>query len=182
MTARQEPHPPPAQLSHPLLPLATLPAQPPSGTIPLIRHVDALRAGLIRLGGIDDALLDVGREAVEGLLDVDVGLGRDLEEGDAELVGERLAPLRRHHPLLFPVAFVADQDLVHAFGGVLLDVGKPGSDIFEAAEATLASSPNACEIPQTAEVGWAVWGAPRGGKGGECCLTVERPLVRHVVD
>ena len=30
---------------------------------------------------------------------------------------------------LFPVAFVADEDLVDAFGGVLFDVGEPGADV-----------------------------------------------------
>jgi len=31
--------------------------------------------------------------------------------------------------LFFPVAFVADEDLVDAFGGVLFDVGEPGADV-----------------------------------------------------
>jgi hypothetical protein len=32
--------------------------------------------------------------------------------------------------LLFPVAFVADEDFVHAFCCVLLDVGEPGADVY----------------------------------------------------
>jgi hypothetical protein len=40
-----------------------------------------------------------------------------------------LAAFRADLALLFPVAFVAYQDLVDALGGVLLDVGKPCADI-----------------------------------------------------
>lgn len=90
--------------------------------------------GLGGLLGVDDALLDLAREGVEGLFDVDVALGRDLHERDAELVGQRLALFGRHRPLLLPVALVADQDLVHALGGVLLDVGEPGSDVWRGEE------------------------------------------------
>lgn len=32
--------------------------------------------------------------------------------------------------LLFPVALVADEDLVDALGGVLLDVGEPCADVW----------------------------------------------------
>lgn len=91
--------------------------------------VDGALLLLLGLLGVDDALLDVRGEGEEGLFHVDVGLGADLHEGDAELVGERLALLRRHRALLLPVAFVADEDLVDALGGVLLDVGKPGADV-----------------------------------------------------
>ena len=64
---------------------------------------------------IDDALLDVRCEAVEGLVHVDVALGADLEERDAEFVGEGLALFCGDGALLLPVAFVADEDLVDAF-------------------------------------------------------------------
>lgn len=112
---------------HPTLFLTAILAQPTSR----LAAVDVDRALLLLLGllGVDDALFDVAREAEEGLLDVDVGLGADFHEGDAELVGERLALLRRHRPLLLPVALVADQDLVDAFRRVLLDVGEPGADV-----------------------------------------------------
>ena len=94
--------------------------------------INATRTVLLRIAlrGVDDALLDVGGEVVEGLVDVDVGLGRDLEEWDAELLGERLALLRRDDALLFPVALVADEDLVNALGGVLFYVGEPCADLF----------------------------------------------------
>lgn len=86
---------------------------------------------LLGLGGVDDAGLDVGGQAVKGLVNVDAALGRDLEEGDAQLVGQLLALLGGDDALLFPVALVADQDLVDAFGGVLLDVGEPGADVWQ---------------------------------------------------
>jgi hypothetical protein len=84
---------------------------------------------LLRLLGIDDALLDVAGQAEEGLFDVDVGFCAHFHEGDSKLVGERLALLSRDCTLLFPVALVADQDLVHAFGCMLLNVGEPGADV-----------------------------------------------------
>lgn len=85
--------------------------------------------GRLCLGGVHDALLDIGGQAVEGLVDVDVALGRDLEEGDAQLAGELLALLRGNDTLLLPVALVADQDLVDTLGRVLLHVGEPCSDV-----------------------------------------------------
>lgn len=92
--------------------------------------IDLGSGGLIRPGSIDKALLDIAGEAVKRLVDVDVALGRDLEEGDAEFVGEGLALFCGDGALLFPVALVADEDLVDAFGGVLLDVGEPCADVW----------------------------------------------------
>lgn len=121
-------------LSSNLIPILALPlAAVLTQTTRRLAAVDVDRALLLLLGllGVDDALLDISGQAEEGLLHVDVGLCADLHEGDAELVGERLALLRRDRALLFPVALVADQDLVDALGGVLLDVGEPGADVCE---------------------------------------------------
>lgn len=107
---------------HPPTPLTALPA-----TSTGLRHIDALT--LLRLRTIHYPSLDVCRETEERLLHIDIRLRADLQEGDAQLVRERLALLRRHHALVLPVALVADEDLVHALGGVLLDVGEPGADI-----------------------------------------------------
>lgn len=85
----------------------------------------ALTGRRVATRGIDDALLDVGRKRVKGLVDVDVALGRHLQERDAQLIGQRLSLLRRDRPLLFPVALVADQDLVNALRRVLLYVREP---------------------------------------------------------
>lgn len=93
-------------------------------------HIDARRAGRgVILGGVDDALLDVRGQVVKGLVNVDVALSRDLEEWDAQLLGQSLALLSRDGALLLPVALVAYQDLVDALGGVLLYVCEPGADI-----------------------------------------------------
>jgi hypothetical protein len=62
-------------------------------------------------------------------MSADVALGGDLEEGDAELVGEGLALLGADDALVLPVALVANEDLVDALGGVLLHVGKPCADV-----------------------------------------------------
>lgn len=79
---------------------------------------------------IDEPFLDIACEAVEGLLDVDVALCADFEEGDAQLVGEGLTLFRADCALFLPVAFVPDEDLVDAFAGVLFDVGEPRADVW----------------------------------------------------
>ena len=111
--------------------LATVLAQPTTSTTSSSTniHTTTLLVLLWRLLCIDDALLDIRRQAEKGLFHVDVAFGRDFHEGDAELVGQGLALLGGDGALLFPVAFVADEDFVHAFGGVLLDVGEPCSDV-----------------------------------------------------
>ena len=96
---------------------------------PCVTHVHRGAGSLVGPGTVDEALLDVRGERVEGLVDVDVALCRDLEEGDAEFVGEGLAALGADGALLFPIALVADEDLVDAFGGVLFDVGEPRADV-----------------------------------------------------
>jgi len=84
---------------------------------------------LIRPRTIDQPRLDIRCERVEGLVNVDVALCADLEEGDAEFVCKRLALFCGNCALFFPVALVANEDLVDAFGGVLLDVGEPCADV-----------------------------------------------------
>ena len=91
--------------------------------------VDGRLLLLLRLLGVDDALLDVACKAEEGLLDVDVGFRTDLHERNAELVGKCLTLLSRNGALLFPVTLVANQDLVDALGRMLLNVGEPCADV-----------------------------------------------------
>ena len=91
--------------------------------------VDGRLLLLLRLLGVDDALLDVACKAEESLLDVDVRFRADLHEGNAELVGKCLTLLGRNGALLFPVTLVANQDLVDALGRVLLNVGEPCADV-----------------------------------------------------
>jgi hypothetical protein len=90
-------------------------------------HARARR--LIYFRRVNDSLLDVCRQAVECLLHIDVALCRDFHEGDAEFVCELLAALGGDDALVFPVAFVADENLVYAFGSMLFDVRKPGTNI-----------------------------------------------------
>ena len=68
-------------------------------------------------------------ESEEGLLDALVDLCGRLHELDAELVGELAALLLRDGALLCPVGLVADEDLVHAFRRVLLNVRVPCADV-----------------------------------------------------
>ena len=103
--------------------------------LPCVAHVNLGALGLVGPRAIDEALLDVRGERVKGLVDVDVALGRDFEERNAEFVCERLAPFCADSALLFPVALVANEDLVNALGGVLLDVGKPCADVWCAVSA-----------------------------------------------
>jgi hypothetical protein len=101
------------------------------GTIglPCVAHVNLGTLGLVGPRAVNEALLDIRGERVKGLIDVDVALGRDFEERNAEFVCERLAPFCADGALLFPVALVTNEDLVNALGGVLLDVGKPCADV-----------------------------------------------------
>jgi hypothetical protein len=78
---------------------------------------------------IYESFLDVARQAEEGRFDIDVRFCRNLEEGDAKLVCEGLTLFGGYGALLFPVAFIADEDLVDPFARVLLDVGEPCSNI-----------------------------------------------------
>jgi len=109
--------------------LATLSAHAAPHAAPLLCNIDASRPALVCLGCVDYSFLNVGGEGVEGLLNVDVALGRDLKKGDAELVGELLALLGADSTLLFPVAFVANKNLVNALAGVLLDIREPCANI-----------------------------------------------------
>jgi len=59
-------------------------------------------------------------QVVEGLVDVDVGLGAGLQEADAVLARNLLAPLAAHHAPVEHVALVAQQHALHVFAGVLL--------------------------------------------------------------
>ena len=94
-----------------------------------LTHVNPRSTSCVVLGGVNDALLDVGCQVEKRLVDIDVALGRDFHERDAKFVGKRLALLSRDCPLLLPIAFVANQNLVDALGGVLFHVGEPGSDV-----------------------------------------------------
>jgi hypothetical protein len=80
---------------------------------------------------VDDSLLDICRQAVECLLNIDVALRRDLEEWDAKLVRQLLTPFRRYHPSVFPITLVSDQDLIYAFCSMLLNVREPSPDIYK---------------------------------------------------
>lgn len=71
---------------------------------------------------VDDSSLDVACQTEKCLLYVDVALGRDFHKRNAQLIRERLALLRRHGTLLLPITLVANQDLVHPFCRMLLDV------------------------------------------------------------
>jgi len=95
----------------------------------LITDIDSCCRLLFVLRVVNQALLDVGSEAVESFVDIDVALGRHLEEGDAQFVCQRLTTLRRDHALFFPVALVSDEDLVDAFSRVLFYICEPSSNV-----------------------------------------------------
>lgn len=87
----------------------------------LLVYIDALGTRLFGLGSVHP-FLDIRCKAVERLLNVDVVLGRNLQEGNAEFIGELLALLNRNCPFFFPVALISDENLVYTFTGMLLDV------------------------------------------------------------
>jgi len=90
---------------------------------------DAVFGGLRR--AIHETFLDVGGDGRKRLDDVGVVLGRRLEEFDAVLLGQGLATRCLNCLLVDHVALVANQDLVHVVGGVLLNVPDPVSNVLE---------------------------------------------------
>jgi len=76
---------------------------------------------------IDDPLLDLASQLEERLFHANVALCTDFHERNAELICKSLTLRSADLALFFPVAFVADQDLVDAFRCMLLDVGEPGA-------------------------------------------------------
>jgi len=78
---------------------------------------------------INDPLFDLASQLEERLFHANVALRTDFHERNAELICKSLTLRSADLALLLPVAFVTDQDLVDAFGCVLLDVGEPGAYI-----------------------------------------------------
>lgn len=118
------PVPSPALSSHRLALAALSPTLAPFGC-----HIDPTAGAGLLAARVDDALLDVRREGVERVVDVDVALRRHLQEGDPQLIGQRLALLRRDGAFFLPVALVADEDLVDPLGGMLFYVLEPRADV-----------------------------------------------------
>lgn len=111
------------------LPLAAVLSQPTSrGTASDLYS----RSGILSLWllCVNNTLLDIACETEEGLLHVDVALGRNLHEWDSKLVRKCLTLLGGNGALLFPIALVAYEDLVHTFSCVLLDIREPSSDVY----------------------------------------------------
>lgn len=110
--------------------LTTLSSRIAIQTRALLVYTDASRTRLFGLGSVH-TLLDVGCKAVKRLFNVDVVLGGNLEERNAKLIGKLLTLLGGDRSFLFPITLVADEDLVYAFAGMLLHVGKPGSNVWK---------------------------------------------------
>ena len=96
----------------------------------VLLHLLALqRYGLVGAGGAGGLglhpRLDLRRHGEEGLLDVGRGLGRGLEELNAERVGELLALLGGDDALRGQVGLVADQELVDVLASVPVDLVQP---------------------------------------------------------
>lgn len=88
------------------------------------------RGSLVCPCSVDQPLLDIAGQAIKGLVNVDVALCRDLEEGDSELISQSLALFCRDGALLFPIALVTNEDLVDTLGGVLFNVGEPCANVW----------------------------------------------------
>lgn len=101
--------------------LTALPSGTGTQSRALLVYVDTLGPRLLGLGHVH-ALLDIRRKIEKCILNVDVVFGRDLQERDAKVIGESLALFGGHSSLLFPVAFISDEDLMHAFARMLLNV------------------------------------------------------------
>jgi len=91
--------------------------------------------------------------------------------------------LRADRPLLFPVAFVADEDLVDAFGCVLFDVGEPGSDVWGEKGWVSMTYVDRCVSSQVVFSPKIGLGArPPFSKRKLGTRTVKRPLICDIVD
>jgi hypothetical protein len=75
--------------------------------------------------------LDLGRHHQEGLLHVGRGLCAGLDERNAQLRGKVRRCVVLHHALLYQIALVAHQQLVHVVGGVSVDLVQPLLDVVE---------------------------------------------------
>lgn len=87
----------------------------------MLVYTDAWSTTLFRLGHIH-AFLYLGSEIIESLFNVDIVLGGNLEEGDAQLICQLLALLSRNSPLFLPVAFISNEDLVHTLTCMLFNI------------------------------------------------------------
>jgi len=94
-------------------------------------QLDATTAGTARATG-GDTLLDLRGHLHEGLLYVGGVLGGGLQEGDAQAIGELLGDTGVDGLLDDEIALVADEELVHRVGGVLVNLLEPGLDVVEA--------------------------------------------------
>ena len=65
----------------------------------------------------------------KAFFDVDVALRRNFQERNPEFVGQLLTALGGNDSLFFPIAFVTYQDLLDSFGGMLLHIGEPRSNV-----------------------------------------------------
>lgn len=105
------------------------PTQPASPGATLVSEIHALRSALFGFRCLCDSFFDVRCQAVESLLYIDVAFCRDFEEGNAKFVSELLASLCRDGPLLLPVTFVANENLVHSLRSMLFDIREPCADV-----------------------------------------------------
>ena len=99
-------------------------------TTVLPADVHLWRGSLVCPRSVDQPLLDIASQTVKGLVNIDVALCRDLEEGNSKLISESLALFCRDSALLFPIALVANEDLVDTLGGVLFNVGEPCANVW----------------------------------------------------
>jgi hypothetical protein len=113
-----------------------------------------LDVGLSVVGGSGaHPLLDLARHCQESLLNIAGILGRRLEEGNSQAISEFLHPAMLatnsgtrqrlgkcdsylcdgvlNHLLIGHIALIADKQLVHAFGGVPVDLLEPLLDVVE---------------------------------------------------
>ena len=92
------------------------------------------RKGLSSLGGGGLSLhscLDLAGHSQESLLNIGGGLGRSLEEFNAERVGEFLTLFRRNDTLARQIRLITHQQLVDVFGGVSINLVQPLLNIVE---------------------------------------------------
>ena len=74
--------------------------------------------------------IDIPCEGEERLFNTYIYLRRGLNKLDSEFLRKLTALVLCYSPLIRPVRLVADENLVHSFRSMLLDVGVPRADVY----------------------------------------------------
>lgn len=133
------------------------------------------------------AVLDLLRHGQESLLNVGRVLGRRLEEGNVELVGERLGGSVVDHLLGRKIRLVTDEELVHTLDSVAVNLLQPLLHVGKGVAVRNVVNDNDT-VCSCAELAWPRFNSTKkltavvgGSDGAEALLASSVPLFRGIV-